>query len=135
MEKIIWNEKYSVGLAEIDKQHKKLIVMINKLIDSRNVSVRSEIISDTLTDMTNYAMYHFQAEEALMEEHEYPRQDAHHKEHMGFIRKTAELASATVEHEQAVPEELLAYLGNWLIAHILKSDMGYKDFFKDKGII
>lgn len=134
MEKIIWNDSYSVGIKEIDQQHKKLVEMINQLIDASGVSVRSETVSDTLTGMTNYAMYHFQTEEDLMREYEYPQYDAHHLAHMGFIRKTAEMAAAAIELEQTVPVELLSFLKDWLINHILKSDMQYKDFFNEKGL-
>ena len=134
MEKIIWNESYSVGLAEIDKQHQNLIGMINQLIDAQGVSVRSELISDTLTNMTNYAMYHFRAEEDLMREHDYPQYDAHRQEHLGFVRKTAEMGTDVIDAKKTVPVALLSYLKNWLISHILESDMAYKGFFKDKGI-
>jgi hemerythrin-like metal-binding protein len=134
MEKIIWYESYSVGIKEIDKQHKKLIELINQLIEAKGVSVRSEIISNTLTEMTNYAIYHFQAEEELMRQHQYPQYDVHHKAHMEFVRKTAEMATETIELNRAVPEVLLSYLKSWLISHILKSDMAYKDFFRDRDV-
>ena len=133
MEKIVWDQSFSVGVQKIDKQHKKLIDMINQLIDAENPSVRSEAVSDTLMDMTDYATYHFQAEEELMQEYQYPHLDRHHLQHMDFIRKTAELATDTVELQQTVPAELLSFLKNWLVSHILESDMRYKDFFYTKG--
>ena len=134
MKKIAWTDSYSVGIEKIDKQHKQLVEMINQLIDAHDTSVRSEMVSDTLTSMTNYAMSHFQTEEDLLREHQYPQYDDHHTEHMAFIRKTAEMASAAIKLEQSVPVELLSYLKEWLINHILKSDMQYKVFFSEKGI-
>jgi len=33
-----------------------------------------------------------------------------------------------------VPEELLTFLGDWRIGHILYEDMKYKGFFEENGI-
>ena len=134
MEKIIWDKNYSVGLDEIDKQHKKLIEIINQLIDAQDASVRSEAVSDTLTNMMSYASYHFQAEEEYLKKYNYPDYVSHHKEHMEFIRKTAEFSMETVALKKSIPTEILSYLKDWLTVHILESDMKYKDYFESKGL-
>ena len=134
MEKIIWNESYSVGVKEMDEQHKKLIEIINQLIEAQDEAVHSEKISDILTNMMDYAFYHFKAEENLMREHQYAEYTSHRKTHMGFIRRTAELSSEAVDFAEHVPSETLLFLKNWLLDHILKTDMQYKDFFKEKGL-
>ena len=71
MEKIIWNESFSVGIPLLDSQHMELIRMINKLIGAKDVRVNSEAISDTLLNMTNYAIFHFKTEEDYLREHGY----------------------------------------------------------------
>ena len=134
MEKIIWNESYSVGVKEIDEQHKKLIEIINQLIDAQDVSSHSEVISDILTNMMDYAFYHFKTEENLMREHQYADYMSHRKTHLGFIRRTAELSSDATGFAEHVPSETLSFLKNWLLDHILKTDMQYKNFFKEKGL-
>ncbi len=134
MEKIIWTKKYSVGVKEIDTQHKKLLQIINQLIEYQDISVHSEEISDVLTEMMEYASYHFDAEEALMSKHGYAELPPHRRKHMDFIRKTAKLASDTVDGAQQVPQEVLAFLKDWLIDHILKTDMQYKPFFAEKKV-
>ena len=134
MEKIIWNENLSVGVAEIDRQHKQLVGILNQLLDMQGVTVASETISDTLTRMTDYADYHFNSEEGLMQKYAYPEYETHHKEHVAFMRKTAELAMGTMAYRQTIPTELLDYLKTWLLQHILVSDMKYKPFFEEKGI-
>ncbi len=134
MEKIYWDKSYSVGLHEIDKQYQRLIEIINQLIDAQGASVQSEEISDILTNMMSYAFYHFQDEENLMSKYNYPEYGTHRKEHMGFIQKTAELSSDAIDLEKNVPSEMLLFLKDWLLNHILKSDMQYKDFFKEKGL-
>jgi len=129
MEKITWDEHFSMGIDEIDRQHKQLVKMVNEMLDLGGVTVTSEKVSDVLTRMTEYADYHFSSEEKLMQSSGFPEFKAHALEHAAFMRKTAELAMGTMQEHQAVPQELLAYLKEWLVNHILESDMRYKPYF------
>jgi hemerythrin len=134
MEKITWNESLSVGVEEIDRQHKQLVNMLNQLLGMDGITVDSETISDTLTRMTDYADYHFTSEEKLMREQDYPEYEVHRREHIEFMRKTALLSMGTMTYQKTIPTEMLEYLKTWLIEHILKSDMKYKQFFEQEGI-
>ncbi|MBE9536162.1 MAG: hemerythrin family protein [Proteobacteria bacterium] len=134
MEKIIWNESFSVGVLELDKQHKKLLKMLNKIIEAKNISVDSEAISDVLTEMTKYAEYHFKTEERYMIKYNYPNYAIHENEHKEFLRQTANFCIDVTEHKESTPTEILSYLEAWLINHILKSDMKYKSFVNKKGL-
>ncbi len=134
MEKIIWKESFSVGVRKIDEQHKKLIKIINKLIETNDTKVYSETIYDTITKMTKYADYHFQTEEQYMIEYDYPDYSAHKEQHRGFRKKTVAFAVDTMKSKETLPIEILLYLQNWLINHIITSDMKYKSFFNKKGL-
>jgi hemerythrin-like metal-binding protein len=134
MEKIIWNENLSVGVTEIDRQHKQLVSILNQLLGMDGLTVDSETISDTLTRMTDYADYHFNSEEGLMQKYAYHDYASHRLEHVAFMRKTAELAMGTMVYKKTVPTDLLDYLKTWLIEHILVTDMKYKQFFQEKGL-
>ena len=134
MEKVIWNQRLSVGVEEIDRQHKQLVGVLNQLLGMEGVTVDSETISDTLTRMTEYADYHFKSEEAFMQKYAYPEYEAHRLEHIAFMRKTAELAMGTMAYKKSIPTDLLEYLKSWLVEHILVTDMKYKPFFEEKGI-
>ena len=60
MEKIAWSESFSVGVRVLDAQYKQIVIMVNTLIEMNEAKVDSEIISDTLTKMTKYAIDHFE---------------------------------------------------------------------------
>jgi hemerythrin len=134
MELITWNESFSVGVRQFDEQHKELVRMLNQLIVDPEAGTRSETISELLSAMTNYAEVHFEAEEVLMEQYGYPQLDEHTAQHDAFRRKTAELCIETMNRIGTVPESLLQYLRDWLIEHILQSDMTYKPFFRELGV-
>ncbi len=134
MDPIFWTGEFSVGVSEMDNQHKKLIAMINKLIEEPDAKTNSHTISDLLTAMITYAQEHFRAEEALMSEHGYPLKDMQTEQHKSFVKKTVDFCSAVEVGVDIVPHAMLEYLKGWLVHHILEQDMKYKSFFLGKGI-
>ncbi|MGW8192706.1 MAG: bacteriohemerythrin [Desulforhopalus sp.] len=131
---ITWRESFSVGVAEMDTQHKKLIGMINRLIMEQKKVTHLETIADLLTDMTDYAREHFRAEEYLMAEYDYDRKSIQEQRHREFIDKTISFYSATDLGPNILSNALLEYLSSWLVGHILTEDMQYKEFFRQKGL-
>lgn len=134
MEIINWKNEFSVGVKEMDEQHKKLLGMINRLIEEQHTLTDPRTIADLLTEMTDYAQVHFRAEEFLMAEYGYKQKSAQEKQHQAFIDKTISFYSATDIGPNVLSVALLDYLGTWLVEHILQEDMKYKEFFRSKGL-
>jgi hemerythrin len=134
MLKVDWKDNYSVSIDEIDNQHKKLFDVLNILIENKELSIHSKIITNTLTKLVEYANYHFQTEEKYMLKYDYPEYELHKKEHIEFIKKTGQLCMSTMEGNKMVPIELLIFLESWLVNHILNTDMKLKPFFIDNNI-
>lgn len=134
MERIEWNSSFSVGVARLDEQHQRVVHMINRLIEAPGATVRSETISDLLGDLTRYAREHFRTEEQLMEEHGYPDLAPHKEEHRTYRVKIVAFCRAAMVHEDAVPAELLHFMRDWWLQHILEADMKFRDFFVERGV-
>jgi hemerythrin len=132
MEKLKWKDEYSVGIEKIDRQHRHLFEIINKLIDRSAVSSDSKLVAETLTEMLNYAKEHFTTEEELMQEYGYPEIEPHKEQHIYFFKTTAELSINALNKQSMVSSEIVEFLKLWLTVHILKMDMKYKPFFKAK---
>ena len=132
MEKICWKDEYSVGVEKLDHQHQHLFEITNKLIERSGASGDLELASETLAEMVNHAKEHFTDEEILMREYGYPDIESHKKQHDYFINTTAELSISFMNNEHTHADEIAEFLKLWLIIHILKSDMKYKEFFKTK---
>jgi hemerythrin-like metal-binding protein len=84
--------------------------------------------------MTRYAQTHFKTEERLMEAYGYPGLEEQKIQHRDFRKKTVGFSTATTLGMDQIPEDLLKYLSDWLVHHILEDDMAYRAFFKDKGV-
>ena len=84
---IEWENYYSVGISIIDKQHQKLIIIINDLADAMRQGKGREITKQIINDLKNYTLEHFTTEENYFKEFDYPDTEEHIKEHHDFIDK------------------------------------------------
>jgi len=119
-----WNQYYVTGLKEVDDQHMRLVAMINRL---GNIVANGEgsdpgAIPNLLTELADYAVYHFAEEERLVHEAQLDsrHRSAHKSEHQSFTNEVARLATDTMSPDGL--NHLLKYLVNWLAYHILGSD-------------
>lgn len=108
--------------------------MLNRLINAKEATTGSEVISDLITQMTKYAQEHFKTEENLMAEFEFPLLDQHKQSHIKYREKVVDICMAVPLGVPVVPQVILNFLVEWWQNHILQEDMGYKSFFKEKGI-
>lgn len=134
MDTIKWTDTFSVGVKEMNDQHKKLIGMINKLIEEQHTLTEPATIAELLTEMTDYARDHFRAEEYLMAEYGYENKDRQVRSHQTFIATTLEFMNVSEIGPNILSRALLEYLKSWLTGHILNEDMQYKPFFASKGV-
>jgi hemerythrin-like metal-binding protein/PAS domain S-box-containing protein len=142
LENVSWSESYSVGMPQMDAQHKQLIAIINQLADCQRRSINAQTTTQTLeaknafhqalSEMFDYTQNHFKAEELYLQEIGYPQIQAHECEHATFIEKLAELSISAIDGDLDM-YGVHQYLKNWLFGHILKSDMNYRQFADASG--
>jgi hemerythrin len=132
---VVWDESLSVGIKKIDNQHQELVKIINCLVENEDASGHSAPIAEVLDRMTQYAVYHFETEEALMVEYNYPEYDSHRDDHTQFKMKTAKFCLDALQRKETLPDELLSYLRDWFTHHILEADMKYKPYFLERGVL
>ena len=132
METIEWQEIYSVGNEQLDFQHKQMFKMLNAMIEYGETSVDSEVISEMLTKLTEYASIHINTEEQYMEQIAYPDLEIHKKEHRYFRLEISNLCLKAMQHDISTPQELLQLVSEWWTKHVLFFDMAYKSFCDNK---
>ena len=130
MPKLEWSDRLSVGVPELDEDHRTLIQIINNLRGYKEGEMRPKDIDRCLKALVRYAEWHFAREERVMAACGYTSLPGHHEEHERFVAELAEVARKfRADPEGAsdlVGEELQGFLENWLIKHILVVDMDYK---------
>ena len=134
MSLIQWNEYFSVGVKAMDQQHMKFIDMLNACLQAQERGQLHEITFDTLKDMMSYLNRHFGDEEKMMRDNGYPDVDSHIQMHRNFVAKTNDFLDRYVSERGAIAEDMLGFLKDWFINHIVKIDKQYTDYMHDKGI-
>jgi hemerythrin len=131
---INWDESLSVNVAEIDKQHKVLISLINELHDAMKAGKGKDALAKILHGLVSYTESHFQVEEKYFAQFSYPDALAHKKEHTAFVQKVSDFKQGFDKGGMTVTIEVLYFLRDWLQSHIKGSDKKYSAFFNAKGL-
>ena len=131
---MIWNETYSVGVRELDDQHKSLIHMINEMHYAMNNDKGQEAISSIVAQMFDYMELHFTTEEGYMQQCGYLGLQAHQKQHQEFRAKAKDLRERVDAGEFVLSFEIVQFLSDWLQNHIMVTDMKYTSLFAEKGL-
>ncbi len=131
---IEWKDKYSVGISVIDKEHKKLVGILNKAILAKEHDVNTEEIKEVLREMTDYTFTHFTTEEAYMIAFNYPEYQDHKEEHREFSMETIAYHDKLIEGDCQIANEILEYLKWWLVNHIQVTDKKYVVCFNENGL-
>jgi len=134
MPRIEWNDSLKLGVSEIDKQHEKLIGLINNLYDAVTQGKAQDIVADIVSEAHDYIDYHFSTEQRLMEVNGYPAEDDHVDEHENYILKSSDYLVAAQDDAKGLAQDVLEYLTDWWKTHINGTDRKLAMFLKGKGI-
>jgi hemerythrin len=132
---IKWTPDLEVGVEVIDGQHKELFNRYNKLIQAIWDSKPRSEITDFLDFLQVYVNEHFQAEESLMEQSQYPGFPEHRAIHAAFIEDLSKLR-ADLEGDSISTESTIKLLNGtyeWLRNHIKGTDQQLGAFLNSKS--
>ena len=128
-----WNENLSVGIEEIDNQHKLLIGYINELQQGLQNHEDRENLGKIIKKLAVYATIHFAKEEELFDRYSYYDSKKHKKAHLKFELKISEFEDHFQRQKANLSIEIIDFLSDWLKSHILLSDKKYCRFILESG--
>lgn len=128
-----WKPEYLIGVDEMDYHHKRLVDFINMLYSSLKRNDSSSIV-DAVNNLLDYTIYHFKAEEAVLDNIGYPDLANHIPRHNQFIAKIEEVSEQMQKTKSIGGFGIVAFLTEWLLKHILHEDRKYADFIADNGL-
>ena len=132
---IEWNKTYSVGVDLFDSQHQELVNAINELHQAMRDGKGNSVLESIINKLITYAGTHFQDEEKLFAEYSYPDSDKHIEEHKKFLEEVLSFQEDFKKEKLFLSVEILDFLKDWLIKHILASDKEYGPYLNSKGIL
>jgi hemerythrin len=130
-----WTEKLSVGVKQFDAEHQKLVGMVNDLFDAVQAGKGKDLLGPILDGLISYTKTHFANEEKYFAQHQYPNFQAHKAEHDALAKQVLDVqAKFKAGASAALSMEVMNFLKNWLVKHILGTDKAYGPFLNGKGI-
>jgi len=130
----VWTEKYSVGFKSLDQDHQALFGLVNQLYEAMSQGKAKTILSETLNQLITYTRTHFKREEILFTTTNYPETKEHKQQHDLFIAKVTEFKKQFESGNQKISIELIKFLSDWLVNHILISDKKYTNHFRKYNV-
>lgn len=119
-------KEYYTGISFVDEDHEELFRIANEayeVLKDDFLPDKFDNIVAIITGLKEYAIKHFTNEEAYMQSIKYKRFLSHKIEHDEFIQKLEAIDFDQMDHNQAETLlELLEFLSDWLIHHILEKD-------------
>lgn len=130
----VWSEKYSVGVRELDSQHKQLMNILNELYEAMQSATDKAKLSKIIGELANYTKIHFATEEKYLEKYNYAGLTGQKNEHAKFIQKVQAFKDDFESGKLALSLNIASFVKDWLSNHILGSDKQYESFLNSKGL-
>ncbi len=122
----IWQDRFNIGVEVIDREHRKLFSIMNRLMKFREQEDKSQwVCQEGVKYFKDHAMKHFAEEEVYMASIDYKGFETHRRLHDNFRQKTLpaleEELNRTNYSEGAI-SHFLGVCAGWLIGHTLTED-------------
>lgn len=127
---IEWSEGFGTGIDVIDRDHKKILDLLNRCRRSAMPGGDKEI-ETVLDKLREYTEYHFRREEMIMEACGFPMLRNHRQVHQLLTRETKRIAYRFKQGELDIIE-LTDFLKDWLLDHIQIMDRAIVPYCKEK---
>lgn len=125
LKKFTWDATMSVGVEDLDRDHRFLVTLIDRLASMDDLGDASEI-EHVLDELVRYTEEHFEREEEYMEATGYPDLVHHRLLHENMVKKIDELrVQFFLGDKEHIGHQTLDFLIHWLHNHVLGEDMKY----------
>lgn len=133
---LVWQERWNTDIPNVDEEHMALAKQMNRIVEVLNQSTggdRQEDDLDSLLDgLYNLTREHFNSEEAMMRQLNYPDSTTHHKEHVMLLAELARYIRE-IQHDQSVLDiGTLRALRTWFVVHLSEADAAFANYYHKK---
>lgn len=130
---IAWKEVYETGVVALDNEHRGLVAEINRLYEAVRDHRADDVLDDILAMLEQYTVEHFEHEEKLMAEFKFPGLEEHQQAHRELIESVEDMKTRAATDSQELAKEMLKFLRNWVLEHIVEMDKQYGPFLESRA--
>jgi len=128
---MVWSSKYLTGNKIVDDDHQEIFRLVKDVIDQK-YKERKEKVTAVIAFLVEYTVRHFNSEERLMAESDYPKTDEHKKQHADFVAVVSELQGKIEQDPESldISLEVNNTIVAWLVHHVIGSDKDLADHYR-----
>jgi hemerythrin len=119
---IQWDSKYEVDVKKIDRQHRKIVDILNKLYAGQEQIKEGRGMQKIFDELRKYITTHFKTEEKYLREIGCADYDLQKQEHNAFIEKICSFQQDYFQEKPMAVINLFNYVWDWFSHHILTVD-------------
>jgi len=122
MECFVWKDNLTVGIPEIDGEHRMLIECLNQISDAMTAGADRGLLLPLLSRLIAHTEDHFLHEEIIWESARYLDLDQHKEQHANLLRTVREFRDKYASGRISMSPDVMNALRGWVENHIFVSD-------------
>ncbi|HLE94427.1 MAG: bacteriohemerythrin [Sulfuricaulis sp.] len=119
---IDWDDKFSVGVASVDHEHRQLLELINETYNRMIRPGAEDAVKDFLGEIFARISMHFALEEKIMRQHHYDHYAEHKADHERLLDEIRDIMDDYEERKYFSEEQCAHSLQQWFIEHFRTHD-------------
>jgi hemerythrin len=122
MSHLQWRDEFSVGIAEVDHEHRELIELINELQQDLQAGSDKRKIVRSLGEIYAQISAHFALEEKMMRTRRYPAYAEHKEDHETLLDDLRDIMDGVEDDGVFDEAQLNVDLNRWFSDHFRTHD-------------
>ncbi len=119
---IEWKDEFSVGVPEVDHEHRELIDLINALHARLGSEAAQVSVEDFLGEIYAKISAHFALEEKVMRDRDYDQYQDHKTAHEQLLDEIRDIMDDYEDSAEFNEQDLAARLERWFSEHFKTKD-------------
>ena len=118
MEFFKWDDKYLIGINQIDEQHKIIFKILNEAYDAFLKNEHQDKLDEIIDNLINYSHFHFKTEEEYFKKFPDESVKNHILQHELFKQKINSFKEQYTKDKKGVFYVIIKFIKDWFLNHI-----------------
>jgi len=120
--KVEWIEKWNSGNDVIDNDHRILVELSNKLIESTFLEISVDVVKEQIDQIVSHIVHHFEQEEQILKRIAYPEVAEHMQSHKDLVAEIGVIIENYRNGKSNITDLISFLVGKVVIGHMLMMD-------------
>jgi len=117
-----WTPDYDLGIAELDRQRRRLLEIVNRLYEAVEQNCPKFVVQGVMCDLVSYVEIHLAYKERMMQRMNFPGRESHRARHKVLTKELKSFETALAGGGATVSTELKNQVRDWLTDRLIRAD-------------